>query len=88
MENKNNTKNLNNANKKICVLDGVSLCSNCGNCLMCDLNPNKVCDNCGKCLDEFKTDEKGFVKIMIDKVNTKGVTLEDFYKSVGLDDDD
>ena len=75
-------------NKKICVLDGKSICNNCGNCLMCDLDPNKVCDNCGKCLDSFNTDEKGYVKINIDSVDTSGDKVEDFYKYLGLDDED
>ena len=38
------------ADRKICVLDGVSPCNHCGECLMCDLDPDKVCDNCGKCI--------------------------------------
>ena len=76
------------ADRKICVLDGVSPCNHCGECLMCDLDPDKVCDNCGKCLNTINTDEKGYAKIMIDKVNTAGVRLEDLYKSVGLDTDD
>lgn len=93
MENKNKNKNLNNnkknkINEKICVLDGVSICTNCGHCLMCDLDPNKICDNCGKCLDTFNTDEKGYVKINIDKVDTTGVKVEDFYRSIGLDEDE
>ena len=72
--------------RKICVLDGVSPCSHCGDCLMCDLDPNKICDNCGKCLDTINTDEKGYASIMIDKVEAPTQTLADFYKMAGVDD--
>lgn len=74
----------------MCVLDESLPCTNCGECDLCDLDPTKICDNCGKCLDQYNTDEKGYVKIPIDKIDLTGaeVSLEDFYKSMGLDDDD
>ena len=74
--------------RKICVLDDVSPCVHCGECFLCDLNPEKVCNNCGECLDSIKTDEKGFAQIKIDKVNTDGAELEEFYKIAGVDDVD
>lgn len=74
----------------MCVLDESKSCTECGQCDMCDLDPNKVCDNCGACLNQYNTDEKGYVKIKIDKIDTSGAnpTLEDFYKELGLKDDD
>lgn len=57
--------------------------------LVCDLDPNKICDNCMKCIDVFNTDEKGYVSIGIDGVDTSsGLTLQDLYKMYGLDEDD
>lgn len=57
--------------------------------LVCDLDPNKICDNCMKCIDIFNTDEKGYVSIGIDSVDTSsGLTLQDLYKMYGLDEDD
>ena len=40
-------------------------CTNCGECLRCDLDPNKLCDNCGHCLE---TDGKAYNEIKIDEV--------------------
>lgn len=37
--------------KKLCILDGVDICTNCGKCRICDLDPHKTCDNCCKCID-------------------------------------
>ena len=55
----------------------------------CDLDDTKICDNCGKCLDIYNTDEKGFVQIGIDKIDsTSGLSLDDLYKMYGLDDED
>lgn len=76
-----------------CVLDETISCDHCGECLMCDLDPTKFCDNCGKCLDQFNTDEKGYVTIKVDKIITdstkeKEPTLDELYKRYGLDDDD
>ncbi|MBQ9790678.1 MAG: hypothetical protein IJW24_03685 [Clostridia bacterium] len=74
---------------KMCVLEDNKICNNCGECDMCDLDPKKRCDNCGKCLDEFNTDEKGFVKIGIDKIlQGEGSDLDSFYQMAGLVDDD
>lgn len=80
---------------KPCVLDPEIICDGCQECLMCDLDPNKICNNCGKCLDAFNTDEKGFVKIPIDKIIKDGeeseensVSLEDLLKQYGLQDDE
>lgn len=75
---------------KRCCLDERKICNNCGECDRCDLDPKKICDNCGKCLDELKTDEKGFVKIPIDKIiyDEDSMTVQDFFKMAGLDDDD
>lgn len=55
---------------------------------MCDLDPTKVCDNCCRCLDTFNTDEKGYVKINIDKVEKDGLSVEQLYEMYGLDDDE
>lgn len=52
----------------------------------CDLGYDKDCDNCCKCLNEFSTDDKGYLQIKIDKVNTD-LPLEELYKLYGLDDD-
>ena len=76
--------------RKNCILDPEDKCSLCGDCLFCDLDPTKLCLNCGKCLDEYNTDEKGFVKVKIDKIlrEEDDVSLEDLYKQYGLDDED
>ena len=75
--------------RKMCVLDETKVCVHCGACDVCDLDPNKICDNCGKCLDEYNTDEKGFVKVDIEKILMgEGSSLEDFYMMGGLLDDD
>ncbi len=75
-----------------CVLDETVSCTHCGECLLCDLDNTKFCNNCGKCLDQFNTDEKGYVSIKIDKIikdeNAAEPTLEELYKMYGLDDDD
>lgn len=72
-----------------CILDDSQPCNYCGKCLFCDLDPNKICDNCGKCLDTINTDEKGFVKIPIDKiVADDDLTLEELYKQYGLEDEE
>ncbi len=55
---------------------------------MCDLDPTKICDNCCKCLDTFNTDEKGYVKIGIDKIDNNGLTVEELYEMYGLNDED
>jgi len=47
--------------KKECVLYD-RLCTECGECLRCDLDPEKICDNCGACLDESGDD---FASILI-----------------------
>ena len=78
---------------KPCILDPDVICNGCQDCLMCDLDPTKICDNCGKCLDSFNTDDKGFVKIKIDKIIRDGeegseensVSLEDLYKQHPLE---
>lgn len=75
--------------REFCELEPDQKCTYCGECLMCDIDPNKVCNNCGKCLDEFNTDEKGYVSIKIDKVIAgDDMTLDDLYKQYGLDDDE
>lgn len=75
--------------KKYCLFDEDKICDNCGECDRCDLDPNKICDNCGKCLDEYNTDEKGFIKVGIDKILTgEEATLDDFYMMGGLIDDE
>ena len=74
-----------------CILDPEDKCTLCGDCLFCDLDPTKLCLNCGKCLDNFNTDEKGFVKVKIDKIIREDggeVSLNDLYKQYGLDEDD
>ena len=84
---KNNTHGDKNGK---CVLDETQVCTNCCECDKCDLDPTKICDNCGACIDAYNTNEKGFVEIPIDKIDmTSGdVTLEDFYKSMGLEDEE
>ena len=44
------------------------ICTECGECMMCDLDPTKKCDNCGKCLEEYmpETNKKGFVEIPVE----------------------
>ena len=44
------------------------ICTECGECMMCDLDPSKKCDNCGKCLEEMmpETNKKGFVEIPVE----------------------
>jgi hypothetical protein len=37
--------------RKMCVLDEEIECTDCGECLRCDLDPNKLCDNCMKCVN-------------------------------------
>lgn len=75
--------------REFCELDPYEKCTYCGDCLMCDIDPKKICNNCGKCLDEFKTDEKGFVSIKVDKIIREGdVSLDDLFKQYGLDSDD
>ena len=73
-----------------CILDETITCDSCGECDRCDLDPNKICDNCGACFDSYNTTEKGFVEIPIDKIDMSGgdAQLEDFYKLMGLDDDE
>ena len=73
-----------------CVLDETRDCTDCCECDKCDLDPSKNCDNCGKCLDTYNTNEKGFIEIPIDRIDMSGgePTLEDFYKQMGLDDED
>jgi hypothetical protein len=75
---------------KMCVLEDGVPCTHCGACNMCDLDPTKICDNCGKCLDEYNTDDKGYVSVPIDKIimGSDEETLEDFDHMYGLDDDD
>ena len=58
----------------MCVLDETLKCDNCGECDRCDLDPSKICDNCGACLNEYNTNEKGFVEIPIDKIDTSGAS--------------
>ncbi len=73
-----------------CIFDETKKCDQCEECYRCDLDPTKICDNCGACIDEYNTNEKGFVEIPIDKIDLSGAepSLEDFYKSMGLDDED
>ena len=65
-------------------------CIDCNECNICDLDPNKICDNCGACIDQFNTNEKGFVEVPIDKIDVSGgdPSLEDFYEVMGLADED
>ena len=76
--------------KGMCVLDETMKCDNCGECDRCVLDPSKICDNCGACLNEYNTNEKGFVEIPIDKIDASGAnpTLYDFYTELGLTDED
>lgn len=56
---------------------------------ICDLDSTKICDNCCLCLDQYKTDDKGFVKINIDgvQIDKDKMSLEELYKLYGLDED-
>ncbi|MBQ8425651.1 MAG: hypothetical protein IJX17_06480 [Clostridia bacterium] len=74
----------------MCVLEDDKFCNDCGECDRCDIDPTKICDNCGKCLDEYKTNSKGFIEVPIDKIDmgSSEITLEDFYKELGLDNED
>ena len=74
----------------MCVLDESIKCDDCGECDRCDIDPSKICDNCGACLDAYNTNEKGFVEVPIDKIDVSGgnPTLEDFYESMGLTDEE
>ncbi len=74
--------------RKNCILEPEYPCTLCGACLYCDLDENKLCNNCGKCLDSYNTDDKGFVKIKVDKIIKQEPTLEDFYKQLGLEGDE
>lgn len=73
-----------------CILDETLDCNDCGECDRCDIDPTKICDNCGKCLDEYNTNEKGFVEVPIDKIDMTGgePTLDDFYAELGLLDEE
>ncbi len=73
-----------------CVLDETKECDDCGECDRCDIDPNKICDNCGKCLDQYNTNSKGFIEIPIDKIDMSNanISLNDFYKQMGLEDED
>ncbi|MEG1582198.1 MAG: hypothetical protein RR334_03490 [Clostridia bacterium] len=73
-------------NKKMCELDDTKVCDNCRECEKCDLDPTKICDNCGKCISSYKTDEKGFVTVKVDKVDLTGLKLKDLLSAYGLDD--
>ena len=74
----------------MCVLDESIKCDDCGECDLCDLDPSKICNNCGACLDQYNTNEKGYVEIPIDKVDMTGAnpSLEDFYAYMGLEDEE
>ena len=72
----------------MCVLDETMKCDDCGECDRCDIDPSKICDNCGACLDAYNTNEKGFVEIPVDKIDMGTASLEDFYTSMGLEDED
>lgn len=80
--------------KGMCILDETLKCDNCGECDRCDLDQNKICNNCGACIDQYNTNEKGFVEVPIDKIDVSDgdPTLDDFYEVMGLadeeDDDD
>lgn len=50
--------------KKICVLDEMKICDDCGDCGRCDLDPAKTCDNCMKCV---KTDAE-YNAVEIDEI--------------------
>ena len=50
---------------KNCIFKEDTVCTNCGDCDICDLDKNKICDNCGKCLDIEGYDSKS---VFIDKI--------------------
>ena len=59
-------------------------CTNCGECLRCDLDPNKLCDNCGHCLD---TDGKEYNEIKIDGVELSGDEYEKWLRESERDEE-
>ena len=74
----------------MCVLDETKTCNDCGECDRCDIDPTKIFDNWGKCLNEYNTNSKGYVEIPIDKIEMSdaNISLDDFYKEMGLDKDE
>ena len=83
-------KNKHGDDKGMCILDDTIKCDDCGECDRCGLDPSKICDNCGKCIDQYNTNEKGFVEIPVDKIEMNGIEpkLEDFYEAMGLNDEE
>lgn len=69
---------------KKCILYDNKICSDCGECLICDLDPNKRCDNCGKCIEESGDQE--FLSMLVHASNSE----EDDYSGgiVPLTDED
>lgn len=51
--------------EKHCILDEDSLCVDCGDCLVCDLDSEKLCDNCMCCVQKSNAD---YLAIEIDEV--------------------
>ena len=55
-------------NREECILVAKSKdCTNCGECLICDLDENKECDDCMECIDM-----KGFNAVEISEVDYDG----------------
>lgn len=51
--------------EKHCILDEDSLCVDCGDCLVCDMDSEKLCDNCMRCVQKSNAD---YLAIEIDEV--------------------
>ncbi|MGM0501501.1 MAG: hypothetical protein ACQERJ_03135 [Bacillota bacterium] len=55
-------------NREECILAaGSKPCTDCGECLICDLDEDKECDNCMECLDM-----EGFKAVEVSGVDYDG----------------
>lgn len=60
---------------KKCVLYADRICSDCGECLICDLDPKKLCDNCGKCISASDDDE--FLSMIVHAAEDEDEAFDD-----------
>ncbi|MGI5898618.1 MAG: hypothetical protein ACOX8S_01705 [Christensenellales bacterium] len=63
---------------RLCVLREDEICSECGDCMVCDLDSAKICDDCMKCIEGDCQD--GYKKIEIGPVRLEGDEYEDWLK--------
>ena len=68
---------------KKCILYDNRICSDCGECLICDLDPDKLCDNCGKCISSSGDQE--FLSILVHAAENDDDAFDDI---VPLSDED